>query len=166
MSVYNTLCELAEKHTKVKGGGYSDTFSYDLKEKSIRSKGKYIVKNGHFIIEQIVLETDEVIDLTGELLADHEMQMENQWEVLQQLYDSYLYSRPCVCSGKSNFKAKTSDELTFEQLINGESRNVAKCRLEAFIILGAICRIFEWSNPQHWFWKGKNGLIIYRDWLL
>ncbi len=157
MTVYDVLCSVSKEHKKIKGGGYTDVLIFDLKEKSIRSKGLYIVKNGRLVVNQIDVE-GEVYILDGLPLGTENTSL----EMLQPLYDSYLYSRPGSYYVHSPFLAKTSDELTYEQLLKGIPRNHARCCLEAAIVLGN----FNWPNVEHYYWKGKNGFVLFREWIL
>lgn len=156
MSVYAILCHLADEHTKLIGGGYTDFLTFDFEKGNIKSKKKYIVKNGELAIDEISLEDGRKISLKEkELITEEEKNQD-----IQTLYDNYICSRPSWIDAKSHFTPKTSDELSFEQLLNGEKRSVERCRLEAFVILGN----YQWPNEEHWFFKGNNGMVLYRNW--
>lgn len=158
MSVYKTLVELADEHTKIVGGGYTDFLIFDFEKKDIRSKKKYVVKNGKLIVDKIFLEDGREISFAEVELISEEEKNQN----IQTLYDNYIYSCPTGMEAKSHFRPKTSDELTFEQLLNGAKRSVERCKLEAFIVLGN----YQWINENHWFFKGDNGMILHRDWFI
>ena len=136
----------------------TDNLLFDLKTKEIKSKGMCILGK-----EELLLDTEEKISLPTELLSAEEKQ--NPWQKLQELYDQFYVSAPWGHSKRSYFLPKKSDELTEKELSKGISRNEARTKLEAYILLGAIESIFKWPDESHWFWKGKNGLVVYREWM-
>lgn len=166
MSLYEILCEITKKPQKIKCGGFSDLLTFDLKEKTIRSKRLLIVEKGKLVCNTIELEDGTCYDLTQ--VPFFIEKNDDQLAYVQKLYDDFLNSRPSAHAdyANTNFRCKKSDELTFEQLLTGKVRNEARCCLEAYILLGAISGIFEWNNPNHWFWKGERGLVLYREWLI
>ena len=157
MSLYKTLCRLSETPRKIIGGGMTDNLLFDLKTKEIKSKGMCILGK-----EELLLSTEEKISLPTELLSAEEKQ--NPWQKLQELYDQFYVSVPWGHSKRSFFLPKKSDELTEKELSRGVSRNEARTKLEAYILLGALEGIFTWPDESHWFWKGNNGLVVYREW--
>lgn len=169
MSLYGILCKISQNPQKIKGGGFSDLLTFDLKNKDIRSKHFFIMKNGKVTCKSIQMEDGTTYDLADiELLSQKEIENDDQFLHIQDLYNDYLYSRPSSHANfaNSNFRCKKSDELTFDQLLNGKARNEARYRLEAYILLGSVSKIFLWPNPEYWFWKGTQGLVLYRDWIL
>ena len=163
MSLYEVIKEITEKQQKIIGGGCSQNLCFDLKEKSIRSKRKYILKNGKLESPFIEVEGGKKYDLSGiELISQEEVG--DPFETLQKLYDEFIFSFPDKNVQKSAFRPKSSDELTDEQLSKGINRSFARCRLEAFVVLSALCGHLK-IDLSHWFYRGENGLIIYKDWV-
>ena len=121
-----------------------ELLSFDFENKTIK-KGKEILFEPHM---ETQLECNE-----------------DPWETLQKLYDNFVNSVPHKEKTKWHFKGKRVDELSYEQFMNNEDRIKAGYRLEAFIIMASVSGLLIWNNPKHWFWKGKRGLIIYRDWI-
>lgn len=169
MSVYAILCDLAEKHSKIVGGGSTDLLQFDLENKSVFCGRKAIIDKGKLCQDFIELTNGEVVLFQGESFIDEKDYIEpyNQIEIL---YGEYRKSVPSKNSDtrKSNFIGLSADELTFEELRDGESRILAGYKLEGYILFGAIERKFPWKNEKHWFWKSENvpGLILYKKWLL
>lgn len=135
----------------------TDNLLFDLKTKEIKSKGMCILGK-----EELLLDTEEKISLPTELLSAEEKQ--NPWQKLQELYDQFYVSVPWGRSKRSYFLPKKSDELTEKELSRGVSRNEARTKLEAYILLGALEGIFKWPDESHWFWKGNNSLVVCREW--
>ena len=158
MSLYETLCKLSENPRKIIGGGMTDNLLFNLETKEIKSRGLCVL-----VKEELLLDTDEKIFLPKELLSEEEKQ--NPWQKLQKLYNQFYVSVPWGHSKRSYFLPKKSDELTEKELSRGVFRNEARTKLEAYILLGALEGIFKWPNESHWFWKGNNGLVVYKEWM-
>ena len=158
MSLYETLCKLSEHPQKIIDGGMTDNLFFDLENKEIKSRGMSILRTG-----KITLESGETMILPRELLSEEEKR--DPWMKLQNLYDQFHSSLPWGNCRKSYFLPKRSDELTAKELSDGIPRSEARIKLEAYILLGSLSGIFDWPCDSHWFWKGKNGLIVYRNWM-
>lgn len=106
----------------------------------------------------------KVVDLPEFAIAQKEEVLEN----LQKLFDNYFYSTPSERSSYDRhfyFKAMDVDDMTTQQMINGSNREVARFELELFM-LSVICN-YKWEDlfdDKHFFWKGKNGLIVLKEW--
>ena len=63
----------------------------------------------------------------------------------------------------------SENELTDEQMVTGERREVTQCKLEGFILCMIILGKFVWdeSTMGKWFWQSKNDpdLVILRSWI-
>ena len=153
MDLLNIICKIAEID------GYK--LHFDLAKKNIKYGRKYIVKDGEVQETSISISEQNYVITKNNSVRE----FESPYETVQVLYDDYINSRPGTHNTRSVFRAKTSDELTYDQLVDGKDREVARCRLEGFIILAAINKMWTWKNPKHWFWLGKNGLVIYKEWI-
>ena len=90
---------------------------------------------------------------------------------IERLYREYKHS---VSSERSEshrryyFKALPEKELSDEDMMYGEQREVARCKLELYVLFCIILKRLMW-NPSWgtWFWRSKNDkdLIILRDWI-
>lgn len=167
MTLYEIICDMAKHHCRIRDMGSTDQLKFDLENKSIRCGNGYIVQNGRYCVDWL-----DLSDGTFYLLNDSffNMNIKDPYVFVEELFKEYIVSRPSSIGAKNkgNFRAKTSDELSFDQLINGQDRLELQYRLEAFILLGALKGIFKWENNKHWFWKSKNvpGLILYKNWLI
>lgn len=90
---------------------------------------------------------------------------------IEQLYQEYKHSVPSERSESHRnyyFRALPEKELSDEDMMYGERREVARCRLELYVLFCIILSRLTW-NPSwgSWFWcseKDKD-LIILRDWI-
>ena len=90
---------------------------------------------------------------------------------IEQRYMAYKHSVPSERSESHRryyFKALPEKELSDEDMMYGERREVARCRLEVYVLFCIILGRLTW-NPSWgtWFWRSKddNDLIILRDWI-
>lgn len=133
-------------------------FSVDLKERSLRVGGKYLIRNGNFALGATLLE------FSG-----------NPIEHLLQLHERYVYSVPSERSQSSSrlyFRALPEHELSMEDIMFGEPREVARCRLEltllCFILLGTVnWETFSQGDERMWFWKNNTvpSMVILKEWI-
>lgn len=154
MSLWEIICKIAEVD------GFN--LKFDLVHKNIMYKKKYIVQQGKIVLDSIKDCNENKYEIKKDRIINENS---NLYAVVQKLYDAYTVSRPSKNNRKSVFRAKKSDELSYEQLINGEERELTRCRLEGFIVLNAIAQKWTWEYSDYWFWKGNNGLIIFKEWI-
>ena len=92
-------------------------------------------------------------------------------KLIERRYYKYKHSVPSERSESHRhtyFKALPEKELTDEDMMYGEQREVARCELELMalieIIQGNIIWQDEWGS---WFWQSPadKDLIILRDWI-
>ena len=94
-------------------------------------------------------------------------------EVIENLYRNYKYSNPSKETesfrDKSYFKALPEEELTIAQRVTGDPRDIAKARLEAFILCASLAGYLVWDDEimgGHWYYQGKDkDLVIMREWI-
>lgn len=135
-----------------------ERFNIDFEKRNLRLGKQYIVKDGHYDVnEYILLDTDT--DLRTIL---HE---------IEELYQKYKYSTPSERSENKHrnyFKALPIEELTDEQLILGEAREVAQAILESYILCRIISGALYWDEEimGRWFYQGEDpDLIILKSWI-
>ena len=125
-------------------------FSVNLKNKSLKVNGKFIIEKGNF---------------NGKLIYE----VEEPWILLEELYESYLTSCPVskLLGSKPYFKAKDYEELTDNEIAFSENRNIAQIKLEAFILCASLAGHLKWKNNEHWFWQSENykNFIILKEWI-
>lgn len=141
-------------------------FKVDLKKKSIRNGGSYFVKNGEYDSNENLIILDKQFKTQKEATL-------YCLEVIENLYHDYKYSNPSKETesfrDKSYFKALPEEELTMEQRVTGDPRDIAKARLEAFILCASLAGYLVWDDEimgGHWYYQGKDkDLVIMREWI-
>lgn len=108
-----------------------------------------------------------VIDLSGCTLPSHD----DILLFIEELYGNYKHSLPSERSESHRryyFKALPEKELTDADMMFGERRETARCRLELAVLLAIIDGALTW-NPSWgtWFWQSEHDqdLVILRKWI-
>ena len=134
------------------------SFRIDLQNRSLKVGKKYWVKNGVIAEGK---ELDDIIINTWD---------EGMFPILEELYLQYKYSLPSERSEskyRKYFKALPMEELSDEAMVTGEERELARARLEGFLLM-LILHGWEWKDVYGaWFWQSKrdSDLIILRSWI-
>ena len=168
-TIYKIICELSKSHIKFKGKnkGYADLLKFDLVKKRISNGKTVIMDNGEIVVDEIELANGTVFSLKDKELID-EINTESILEEIEKLYYEYKHSVPNKHSSfiKCNFKGKTSDELTFKELTNGQQRTLAQYKLECFILFHSIKGNLKWKESNHFFWKSEKhpDLVLFKEW--
>ena len=145
---------------------------------SIFLRGLEQVENGerfHIDFEQRTMKVgqDKMID-GGEYDASQVLYDSPQalLDRIRELYVIYKYSLPSERSDKKRkkyFNALPIEELTDEQLIYSERREVAQYMLEALILCAIVNGDFVWNEEIHgkWFYQDKiePDLVILKSWI-
>lgn len=125
-------------------------FSISIKTATIKVGNKILIKNGKIISEDAAMEIPE-----------------NVLGKIEELYGNYYRSIPSMSDKrKLFFYAPTADEMDLEDMIFGEEREVARAKLEGYIVC-LIASGFKWKEEMgSWFWKSPNypKLILLREW--
>lgn len=92
--------------------------------------------------------------------------------MIRELYRTYKVSVPSERSSKkrkSYFKALKAEEMTDEQLMCGERREVAQATLEGFVLCMILNGELTWDEEimGKWFWESRSDsdLVILRSWI-
>ena len=176
MSIYKTLIELSKSHTRLKGGGWADLMTFNLKDKTIKNGKTVILERGERKCEMVELINGDKYELLDELISETDLLeygiencKENPYEVIQFLFDRFKTSVPSEHSGygRFNFYCKSADELTMKEMVNGTSRLEAYYMLEAYVMLASLSGWIDWKEPNHYFWQSPTDkkLILYRNWI-
>lgn len=130
-------------------------FRVDFQTRSLKLRGKFIIKNGEHEGELGVQKCDE----------------DEFFSKVEELYDRYKHSLPSERSeskARRYFMALPERELSDDAMLYGERRDKAQIELELFI----LCQLlngFKWNAEKFgkWFWQSANDkdLIILRDWI-
>ena len=92
--------------------------------------------------------------------------------VLENLYYRYKHSRPSERNDSKQrryFKALKLNELTDDDMLYGDEREVAQFRLESYLLCWILSGLFVWDEESmgKWFWQSQNDkdLVILRSWV-
>lgn len=135
-----------------------ESFYINFKNRALKIGKKFVIADG-------------VYDDTRELIACPYDKLESLLSVIDNLYCNYKYSLPSERSDSKRrqyFKALSVDELTDMQMATGEKREVARSRLEGFILCMIVNGKFKWTEDLgKWFYQSKadSDLVILRDWV-
>ncbi len=158
MSIYNEFLEYIKRRY--------DKFKVDLNKKSLKCGNSYFIKNGEYDLNKDLITLDCHFGKQKKVI-------EYCLEVIENLYHNYKYSNPSKETesfrDKSYFKALPEEELTMEQRVSGEPRDIAKVKLEAFILCASLAGYLVWDDEimgGHWYYQGEDkDLIIMREWI-
>lgn len=175
-SVYEGLVAIASTHGKLyrTNGRRADMVKFDLTAHSAFVGNLFIVHFGR--LAQPVLETAALkVDITGlPWLTGAEQGIDPA-----KLYRAHYLSRPNGSEKfmASNFPAKDVDEMTDDEIAQGESRSVARVKLEAWILCASLDGTLErvvTSSPTwregSWWWspaatdQDETQLVVKTDW--
>lgn len=90
-------------------------------------------------------------------------------EEIESLYQDYKHSIPSERSERKKqryFKALKEVDLTDEDMLHGELRDVAQLRLELFVLCCILNGSLQWQG-KGWFWQSQKDtdLIILKKWI-
>lgn len=136
-----------------------ESFYINFKNQALKIGKKFIVTDGFYDDERILYTTSE-------------MEMSDILSQIETLYKNYKYSLPSERSDNKRrqyFKALPVDKLTDKQMATGEMREVARAKLEGFILCMIVDGFFVWDESElgKWFYQSKNDpdLVILRSWI-
>jgi len=136
-----------------------ERFHVDFEKRTLTVGRKKLIDTGIYDVSQNLY--DDEIQNHDELMAK-----------ICELYRAYKYSLPSERSDnkrKKYFKALPIEELSDEQLICGEKREVAQYTLEAFILCAILNGDFVWDDEIYgkWFYQNPTeaDLVILKKWI-
>ena len=136
-----------------------ETFHIDFEKQTMKIGKQKLVNNGEY---------DDIRTLFG----DTSPEMSEVLSFIEGLYSDYKYSLPSERTDSKRrkyFKALSINELTDEQLFVAENREVAKAKLEGFILCMILDGHFVWDENEmgRWFYQSKHDpdLVILRKWV-
>lgn len=147
MTIYDELIQKVSEGSR---------FSIDLENRTMKIGKKKIVNNGEYGDKELInIKTDDPLD------------------IIENLYSQYKFSIPSERSESKRrcyFKALPANELTDEELICGVRREVARARLEGFILCMILNGKLTWDEftMGKWFWQSNNDpdLVILKKWIV
>lgn len=138
-----------------------ETFYIDFEKRTMKVGNQFLIKDGVF---------NENRKLTS--MFDESMEFDDILRHIEEEYYYYKFSLPSERSDSKKrkyFKALSVNELTDEEMIFANNREVAQCRLEGFILCAILQGKFKWDEEKlgKWFWQSKNDedLVILRSWI-
>ena len=149
MTIYEELMEKVDEGKR---------FYINFKERSLSVGKKKLVDGGEW-------------DADRELHPFSELDPPTILSIAEEMYRSYKYSLPSERSEsrrRTYFKALPVDELSDEQMVCGERREVAKARLEGFILCMIVGGQLVWDEAAmgKWFYQSKTekDFVLMRNW--
>ena len=129
-------------------------FSINFQKRSLKLNGRYIIKEGEF---------------KGEL--DFDSSSESLSEITF-LYTRYRHSIPSERSDNKRrkyFYALPEHKLSNEDMLYGESRELAQIKLELYVLMLILTHSLDWNDiaKGKWFWQSpeEKDLIILKEWI-
>lgn len=108
---------------------------------------------------------NRTLTLNGELIKNIEFELpENVEQRLLELFENYKYSVPSPKADSKYFFAFDESHLSTKQLVENESRYIARARLEIYV-LGLIINN-KWDFGNQWYWQSKadSKLTLFKKW--
>ena len=138
-----------------------EAFHVDFEKRTMKIGKQKIIDNGQYDESRVLIDdVDDIFD-TLEVLCS-----------VKYLYHKYKYSLPSERSDNKRqkyFKALSIEEISDEQLMSAERREVAQAKLEGFILCMIIMGKFTWLEDimGGWFYQSKEDpdLVILRSWI-
>ena len=150
MTIYEELVKRVEE---------GESFYINFKNQAMKIGKEFVIADG-FYDDERTLYTDDELDMSDVL----------SW--IELLYKRYKYSMPSERSDNKRrqyFKALPVDKLTDKQMATGERREVARAKLEGFILCMIVEGFFVWDEEEmgKWFYQSDNDpdLVILRSWI-
>lgn len=150
MTIYEELIERVEK---------GESFYINFKNQALKIGKEFLVADGLYDDERT-------------LYTESELEMSDVLSFIEELYKNYKYSLPSERSDSKRrqyFKALPVDKLTDKQMATGERREVARAKLECFLLCMIVDGFFIWDESElgKWFYQSKNDpdLVILRNWI-
>ena len=155
MSIYLELIERVSE---------GELFHIDFEKRNMKVGKEYLIKDGNF---------DETKNLLSGYVEVSANTLKAALHTIEQLYQTYKYSLPSERSDnkrKRYFKALSMEEITDEQLMVAERREVACAALEGFVLCMVISGQLVWDEEimqGKWFWQSKtdSDLVLLRSWV-
>ena len=136
-----------------------ETFHIDFEKQTMKIGKQKVIDCGEYD-ESRTLCTNTLLEMSDVL----------SW--LETLYERYRYSLPSERSDskrKKYFKALPIEEIPDELLMNAERREVARAKLEGFVLCATLEGQFIWDEEEmgKWFYQSDRSpdLVILRSWI-
>lgn len=139
-----------------------ETFHINFEERNMKVGKEYLIKEGKF---------DETRTLLPSLYDVYSLHV--ALHMIRELYRNYKYSLPSERSDnkrRNYFKALPVEELTDEQLMFAERREITQAALEGMVLCLIVSGQLVWDENimnGKWFWQSKSDpdLVLLRSWV-
>lgn len=153
MSIYLELIE------RVSNG---ESFHINFEKRNMKVGKDYLIKDGEF---------DETKELFTGLYEVYNLRV--ALHMIRELYRNYKYSLPSERSDNKRrkyFKALPMEEITDEQLMVAERREITQAALEGMVLCLIVSGQLIWDEnvmQGKWFYQSKSDpdLVILRSWV-
>lgn len=147
MTIYEELIQKVSEGSR---------FNINFETRTMKIGKKKVIDNGEYGDKELI-----------------SIKINDPLDIIENLYSQYKFSIPSERSEnkrRSYFKALSANELTDEELICGERREVARARLEGFILCMILNGKLTWDEftMGKWFWQSNNDpdLVILKKWIM
>lgn len=147
MTIYEELIQKVSEGSR---------FNINFETRTMKIGKKKVINNGEYGNKELI-----------------NIKTNNPLDIIENLYSQYKFSIPSERSENKHrgyFKALVANELTDEELICGERREVARARLEGFILCMILNGKLTWDEftMGKWFWQSNNDpdLVILKKWIM
>jgi hypothetical protein len=136
-----------------------ERFHIDFEKRNMKVGRTYLIKDGEYDKDKYMLSLSKKATL--DIILDN----------IEDFYNEYKYSMPSERSESKRrkyFKALSVEELSIDDMVNGESREVAQCILEGYILVNILKGTLYWDEQLmgRWFYQGNDpDLIILKKWI-
>ena len=144
-----------EAQEKVHNGS---SFRINLEKRYLVIDGKYIIKEGQY---------------EGSLGYDTNFPVNDLLVMAEGFYWQYRHSIPSARSEaryRRYFRALPEHELSEDDMLYGENRELAQLRLELYLLIAILNSDLIWDEfaKGYWFWQSDKykSLIILRQWII
>lgn len=128
-------------------------FSVNFQTRNLKVNGKHVIKNGSYEGELGVSQSPDVL---GDIIK---------------LFERYRHSIPSERSDKKRkayFIALPEHELSDDDMLYGEPREIAQLKLELYVLAVIMNGTLVWDDfaKGKWFWRSPEqpGLILLKEW--
>ena len=150
-----TICE--EALSAIQNGG---KVHIDLEKKSMSINGKKVVEGG------VILDNRQFSNYPQPANTDDALMH------IEDLYAMYAHSIPSENTDRQRrpyFKALPESELSDDDMMFGERRDISQANLECYIMFCVLGHLIIWDAGKmgKWFWQSKSqpNLVILRRWI-
>lgn len=153
MSIYLELIERVSE---------GETFHINFEKRNMKVGNEYLIKEGEFDSER---------ELFPSLYEAYNLRV--ALHMIRELYKNYKYSLPSERSDSKRrkyFKALPMEEITDEQLMVAERREISQAALEGLVLCMIVSGQLVWDEEimeGKWFYQSKSDpdLVLLRSWV-